>query len=827
MKGLEARVYTFPDIPGDTLISLKEKFPFVTFVELPAATPPAGAFADFWNPQHYGWKIWIYNQLSMEAGLAGRMILYTDAGSFLCRWPVAWLQKAQQAGLCFLEDPREENRRWCSPEFCAALKVTEAEAAQQQFLGGLVAFRAGAPQSSALFQEALSLAFRREVLVGEKWAGQGADGRPFGHRHDQSILSILGRRLKAASEPLDTVYCDKSLRKTFTAGKSIYVHRGQFAVHTPFLEGIDDAYVINLERRSDRLNKLWSNSPELKERVERWPAVDGRALTMTPAIAALLKPNDFMWKKAIAGCALSHLGLWWKLANETQEVNSYLILEDDVKFAPEWEAKWKRALPNVPEDADIIYLGGVLPPNRCGWEEECKEEFNDSFSRVKLNKMWNQAEPNRYFHFCAYSYILKKSGAQKVIKMIEEARGIWTSADHVLCNPVDVLKAYIFEPIVAGCYQNDDPKYAASQFNDFSRIDGFDSDLWNNDERFTDAEKVMGGDCAIDIKAALEDAKRLPGGPVVALTAAKCGGKPVVTLPRRFLCLDQHGLKLSQLHEADWLMAMFGSPTMFSIEQVGITTPPLLEGPAPVFILQTPHIEAATDLLRSWSAAGAKFRILHLSDEKGCDSLEVYKLSGCEKVMRFYVRGDVPCAEKVTTIPLGYHWTLREGSKNPLTLTPRLPFRELTWSFHGTDWGSRKGALEPLTDISGAHLANFYEQWLGAEAQGKDEYVTTLLNSIFVPCPDGVNGETFRFYEALECGCIPLLVRTGHNGAWVDWIQDHLQIIDLPSWQAAATFAQHLLEHKEKLEKYRDVVLGSWVRWRGEVLKSGAEWLTT
>jgi hypothetical protein len=290
--------------------------------------------------------------------------------------------------------------------------------------------------------------------------------------------------------------------------------------------------------------------------------------------------------------------------------------------------------------------------------------------------------------------------------------------------------------------------------------------------------------------------------------------------------MERHALKLGQLHEADWLLSLFGSPTMFSIDTVGPDSPPPLSAqPPPVFIIQKPHIEAATTLLARWSAAGAKFLILHISDETLNDSLDIYELPGCEKVLRFYIRNDIPCPEKVTTIPLGFHWTLRDGSKNPINLTPKLPFRELVWSFHGTNWKGRKEALKPLCDLSQNHLADFYEQWLGTEALGKEQYISTLLNSVFVPCPEGVNGETFRFYEALECGCIPLIVRTASNSVWLDWVMENLQIIELPSWQAAATFMEHLLANKEQLEKYRDVILGSWVKWRDQLLEEGVDWL--
>ncbi len=254
--GLQALVFLGSDVPADTTAELRKNFPFATFETLPDTSPPAGAFTDFWAPEHYGWKIWIYNELAKRGDLKGKMILYTDAGSFLCRWPQAWLRKAQEAGVCLLEDPREENARWCSAEFKAALKVTAAEEAAQQRLGGLVAFRAGSDIAERLFSGAYELAKRREVLVGPKWAGVGADGKPFGHRHDQSILSILSLRQGVATVPLDTVYCDTSLRRTFFSGRSIYVHRGDFHAHRRFTDAIDEAYVINLDRRKDRLERL-------------------------------------------------------------------------------------------------------------------------------------------------------------------------------------------------------------------------------------------------------------------------------------------------------------------------------------------------------------------------------------------------------------------------------------------------------------------------------------------------------------------------------------------------------------------------------------------
>ena len=825
---IRAIVFTASDVPEDSLKALKEKFTFATFEKLPDTQPPANSFPDFWEPQHFGWKLWILNELCGRPELAGRMIFYTDAGVFVCRWPKDWMLKAQAAGLCLLEDPRQENRRWCSPEFCAVLKPTEAELAAQQRLGGLVIFRAGEKLPSTVFSESLALGRRREVLVGPKWAGMDSSGKPTGHRHDQSIMTIVSMRHGVPVHPLDTVYCDTSLRKTFTSGRSLYVHRGNFQVHKQFSDKIDEAFVINLERRGDRLDRLWSNCPELKERVERWQAIDGRALKMTPAIKRLLKPNDFFWKKAVTGCALSHLGLWWKLANEHPDIENYLILEDDAKLRPGWEAQWKAAVDDIPEDYDIIYLGGVLPPNREMFEGAGKQRVNDSFCRIADNKMWGQTTPTRYFHFCAYAYVLSRRGAEKIMELLEAHDGYWTSADHILCNPVTVLRSYVLDPMVAGCYQDDDPKYATSQFNDFSRVDGFDSDLWNNNERFTD-DTTFSTECEgeLNIEQALKDAREVAG---VAAAPAAAPAAPVAAplapvkhdLPVRFVALDKQKLDISQLHECSWLHYLFGKPKMFVIDPISLTSPPPTD--SPIVILQRPHTDQLTAMLEKWDSYGAKFRILHLSDEHLNDNISAYSLPSCERVFRFYLRPDCT-SDKITTLPLGFHWTLLEGSKNMLTVTPRLPFRSLTWSFFGTDWNNRRTLLEPL--MQQKHEAQFFDNWNSPNAAPQEKYISTLLGTVFVPCPDGVNPETFRFYEALECGCLPIVVRTEKNVAWVDWVCENLQLLPLSNWSEAAKLMEHLMGNKELLEGYRNKVLSSWIRWREQLRTEMKEWLDT
>ena len=831
LKDLNCVVYIGSDVSDEVLESLKTAFAFVTFRRLPTETPPE--FPDYWAPEHFAWKLWIYNEIAHDATFKGRLICYMDSGIFLSRIPKAWFQIVEEEGICAFDDAEQTNGSWCHEEFRKALAVTEDELNSHQIIAGCLAFVNGNEKATRLFEEAYTWSKSRAVITGPKWAGV-KDGKPFGHRHDQSILSILTQRMGIVRYPLSEVYCDHSLRKTFLTGKCFYVHRGAFTLHTPFLPEIDDAFVINLDRRKDRMEKLYSHNPELKNRITRLSAYEGKSIQLTPAIARLFKPHDFFWKKPILGCALSHLELWCQLVHERPEINRYLIMEDDVKLKPGWEETWKAAAGYIPEDADIVYLGGILPPNRMGFER-VKERVNDYFSRVAVNDFFGQNPPNRYFHWCNYAYILTRKGAETILKIMMERDGYWTSADHMVCNRVDRLNHYFIDPLVAGCYQDDDPRYQSSQFNDFSRIDAFDSDLWNNDERFTpqeveDALKRNEGK-AIDIEKALADAKQPRAAPHVAqapVVETTIGAEPVpvaakkaVSLlqppptppKRRLVCLAEHKFDSVNAYEREWIQELLGKETPFRVETLSFDDPAPTD--APLVIVQRPHVDRYRALFQKWTAQGASFSVLHLSDEYAQDSLDFYTLPSCLAIVRMYQRSDVPTSvkEKVVTIPLGYHWTLAGGSDNPIDKTPRLPFRNVKWSFYGTGWQDRAKKLEPLRVI-GPNSLRLVTTWESEEKLTREQYVASLLDSVFVPCPPGNNPETFRLYEALECGCIPLYVKSPGDDTYVEWLQTELGLLPVSTWEEAAALMLHFMREKELLEGYRNSLLLRWKTWK-------------
>jgi GR25 family glycosyltransferase involved in LPS biosynthesis len=800
VKGVKVLVYLMKDVPSEIEAQFKE-YDFVEICRFPD-------YPDIWEPQHFAWKLYILQKVVNDEQYKGHPIIYLDAGAMVARWPEAYIQNAIEKGVVVLEDPRQENRRWCHMEFCKQLQVTEDELKSQQIWAGSIAFVGGAKPAKELFDEAWKWAQVREVIAGPKWSGIDGQGRPMGHRHDQSILSILSYRKKVYRMPLDEVYGDISLRQTFLKGQSLYVHRGGFIIHKPVLEGIDDVWVINLDRRQDRIEKFMKTNESIADRVLRLPAFDGKTLPLTPKLARLFAPHDFNWKKSVMGCALSHLAMWMKLVTDKPDIKSYLICEDDAVLDPKWKETWSAMMKEkaLPEDWDVVYLGGVLPPNRKAFEDIAVEKVNSYVGRVKENTIFGQQVANRYFHFCAYAYVLSRRGAQKVLDVLKSKQGYWTSADHMICNINQVLNIYFTHPLLAGCFQDNDPAYQQSAFNDFSRVDSFDSDLWNNKEQFTQDEVLdvmKKADKELDLLGALEDARNFAVDVIGRETVQKklLQDEGEKQKRRRFVTVTGDEMKVKELYEYDWLKNLFGHD--FCIEQV--SSP---QDDEPIVVLQGyKNVVDAIEVLKGWRDAGKSFYILHLSDEFARDPIHMYEWA--KGVVRTYIRDGLKESEKVIVIPLGYHWS----SNTTTTVTQR----EFVWSFIGTNWKGRVDKLKVCEQIPGNHKLVLMDEWNSPSGVPKEEMLTIMENTLCIPCPVGNNRETFRFYEALEAGCVPIVVKEEGMEKLLEWWSPYMKVLPCESWLHAAQLIFTLKEKPEVYEQYRAQLLHGWIRMKREM----------
>jgi GR25 family glycosyltransferase involved in LPS biosynthesis len=803
--GLDVITWLGHDISDEEEAKLRALYDWVTYKRLPHSSPVPD-FPDFWTPKMFGWKLWILKTTCDDASLANRLVLYSDAGAVWIDFPAPMIKVASQEGVCLLIDKEQINRNWCSPEMVRAMNVNEKELAQHQLMAFTLGFVAGHPVAKRLFDEAFLWGSKRECLFGPYFAGINASGQPYGHRHDQSILSILALRQKApciVGNPLMNLI---SLRKTYQSGAAVYLHRGNYARHRRPLPGVDDVWVVSLDRRADRWASWKAAHPEMAGIANRLCAVDGKALALTPALFTLFEHNDFHWKKSVVGCALSHILLWAQLVSEHPDVQNYLIFEDDHRFKnPNWPIAFEKAMRNAPADAELLYFGGVLPGNKPAYKQ-CIQPVNEVWATIKPNNMFTGENGPMVpvFHFCAYSYLLTRKGAEKLLAVLR-TQGCGTSIDHFLGWPAHGLKKYVMRDLLATCFQEDDPLYVNSQFDDMKRVDTFDSDIWNNAECFTAAANLSTyptnqpqaplWKCITDV---------LAQAPANIQTHRTLREKAVNgQIPAQTMQVFFHPASRDGQMEGPWLRDLFPGLILqpFSLSAV-------LACPDPWLLFARPNIEEWNEVAAELEQRKKSFSILHLSDEGCADNLRAYASPFCKKVLRNYVRQDCYRNEKVKVLPLGYAATPSVGSPHPA-----FADRSHVWSFHGTRWFDRPqqlSALAPHTPFS----LHFQDTFLDPSMTPITDYSKLLLDSKFVPAPRGNNCETFRFYEALEHGCIPLYVRTPGDAVYWSWLKEHLELVELKSWAAAATLVKYLLENPAKAEMYRQGLCKQWDAWK-------------
>jgi hypothetical protein len=186
------------------------------------------------------------------------------------------------------------------------------------------------------------------------------------------------------------------------------------------------------------------------------------------------------------------------------------------------------------------------------------------------------------------------------------------------------------------------------------------------------------------------------------------------------------------------------------------------------------------------------------------DSIALYENKMCTKVIRNYVRSGLNA--KVSVIPLGFATSKGDAGK---------PYKERTleWSFHGSKGVSRETLLEPLKAFA-PYDCRFIPQFMDKSATPFQEYQALLAESKIVPVPGGMNPETFRLYEALEHGCIPLYVRCEGDTQFWNWLRTHLHLMEIKSWAQGAKVLELFRSNPAKAEQYRLGLLKEWNAWK-------------
>ena len=198
--------------------------------------------------------------------------------------------------------------------------------------------------------------------------------------------------------------------------------------------------------------------------------------------------------------------------------------------------------------------------------------------------------------------------------------------------------------------------------------------------------------------------------------------------------------------EADWVRSLFAGSTTEDI--VDLNHKVMRPGMVVVDNLLTAE---KSEYYRAAFMAGHSVSLIHLSDEAIKDDLSCY--DWCDKVFRTYWSPALAGFSDILTFPLGYKSGLASAAP-----PPPAAGRPYLWSFAGDASKSSRGdMLAALKAVPNGklHLTSGFD---AGDALPTDGYRDLLAKTVFTPCPAGfVNLESFRVWEALECGSIPIV----------------------------------------------------------------------
>jgi glycosyl transferase family 25 len=210
-----------------------------------------------------------------------------------------------------------------------------------------------------------------------------------------------------------------------------------------------ETFVVNLERRPDRWDAIESTLDNLHSlKSTRYPAVDGSTLVPTVQLQQIFDGNDYNMRRGMVGCALSHIQLYIELLKS--EAFEYCILEDDITFVPEFDAKLASVYDQLKDfEWDMLYLGHHLAKDRI------TDESYDRKTMPRVEK-WNRRMSLSRSLGGTGGYLISRSGATKLLAVINKT-GMTNGIDTVQQKAANDMNIFYAIPhlIYSDCYRGD------------------------------------------------------------------------------------------------------------------------------------------------------------------------------------------------------------------------------------------------------------------------------------------------------------------------------------------------------------------------------------
>ena len=224
-----------------------------------------------------------------------------------------------------------------------------------------------------------------------------------------------------------------------------------------------------------------------------------------------------------------------------------------------------------------------------------------------------------------------------------------------------------------------------------------------------------------------------------------------------------------------------------------------------ILIIVDSSIEKKGNFYTKLSLVCSKIFLIHLGDENDLyDLTSIY--DNFDFVWRTFCLNKYFYNKKVSCLPIGY--------KSGVSFVKNKGRRKYKWAFIGTPHkSSRHDLLFQLSDMKIAFIhrtTKFDEKIITVDEMNK-----VLSLTEFVPCPNGfVHPETYRIYEALECGCIPI-VENAYK--YYDRLFPDNPFLKIDKWMEARSIIQRW--ESEQISQKREECKIWWTQYKDSLKK--------
>ena len=166
---------------------------------------------------------------------------------------------------------------------------------------------------------------------------------------------------------------------------------------------IDHTFVINLDHRPDRWQKIQNDFKDTGLKLEKWNAIYGKNLDETTIQEVTTDYCNNFCTYGIIGCWLSHYTLWQYIVKNN--LDNVLILEDDAIPLPDFNNKLNETI--IPTNYDLVYIGYFNIFDCTAPLESMKQDKNAFINGVPSDNLIIPRRP-----IGLHGYLISNKGAQ-------------------------------------------------------------------------------------------------------------------------------------------------------------------------------------------------------------------------------------------------------------------------------------------------------------------------------------------------------------------------------------------------------------------------------